>query len=170
MGVWLATRKFSYGSADNHGSGFSELIYSVGGIYYPDGNKKSFSISAITRFEQTFRQQTTNIDPGDVVVVDWGVASPFIPLIMDHNNIMMVGVSGFATTQYTKETGTYAALNTELYRCFAIGPEAHYAYLWARLKFILRAQWEFGAKNTTQGSTYWIGLAHKLKQKEEAKK
>ena len=64
-GVWAPSGSFTPGSASNHGSGYWEAIYSLGGAYYPDGNRKSFSLSAVARIEQNFTQRHTDIDVGD---------------------------------------------------------------------------------------------------------
>lgn len=159
-GVWAPSGSFTPGSSNNHGSGYWEAIYSLGGVYYPDGNRKSFNISAVLRIEQNFQQRHTGIQPGNDVVMDWGIGSPLFPLDEKHKHIVEVGVSGFATTQFTRETGTNAALDTSLYRVFAIGPEFNYFYPDLKLKFLFRPQWEFDARNTTQGSTYWFALSH----------
>ena len=159
-GVWTASGSFTPGSKNNHGSGYWEALYSLGGVYYPDGNRKSFSLSAVMRIEQTFQQRHTGINPGDDVIMDWGIGSPFLPLDERHKHIVEIGVSGFATTQFTRETGTNAALNTSFYRVFGIGPELNYFYPDWKLKFLFRPQWEFSARNTTEGVTYWFGISH----------
>lgn len=159
-GVWTASGSFTPGSKNNHGSGYWEALYSLGGVYYPDGNRKSFNLSAVMRIEQTFQQRHTGINPGDDVIMDWGIGSPLLPLDEQHHHILRVGVSGFATTQFTRETGTNAALNTSFYRVFGIGPELNYFYPDWKLKFLFRPQWEFGARNTTEGVTYWFGISH----------
>jgi hypothetical protein len=153
LGAWSSSGKYNPTGDNNHGTGFWEILYSVGGVYYPDGNRMSFSFSAVARFEQTFKQAYTKINPGDDVVFDMGIGSPMIPL-------NKFGVSGFATTQFTKESGINAAINTDLYRNFGIGPEVNYYLPKQHLKFILRPQWEFGARNITQGHNIWMAIAY----------
>jgi hypothetical protein len=159
-GVWAPSGSFTPGSKNNHGSGFWEAIYSLGGAYYPDGNRKSFNLSAVLRIEQNFTQRHTDIHVGDNVVMDWGIGSPLLPLDETHKHIVRAGVTGFATTQFTRETGTNAALNTSFYRVFAIGPEFNYFYPDWKLKLLFRPQWEFDARNTTEGMTYWFAIVH----------
>lgn len=160
VGVWTPSGSFTPGSKNNHGSGFWEILYSLGGVYYPDGNRKSFNISAVARIEQNFQQQHTGINPGDDIVMDWGIGSPLLPLDEKHKHIVDIGVTGFATTQFTRETGANAALNTSFYRVFSVGPQLDYYYPDWKLKFQFRPQWEFGARNTTEGVTYWFGISH----------
>jgi hypothetical protein len=159
-GVWAPSGSFTPGSPHNHGSGYWEAIYSLGGVYYPDGNRKSFSISSVVRIEQNFTQRHTDIHIGDDIIMDWGIGSPLLPLDATHKHVIQAGVSGFATTQFTRETGTNAALNTSFYRVFSIGPEFNYFYPDWKLKLVFRPQWEFDARNTSEGRTFWFGLVH----------
>ena len=159
-GVWAPSGTFSPGSPNNHGSGFWEAIYSVGGVYYPDGKRFSWNVSAVARIEQNFTQRHTDIHVGDNATIDWGIGSPMIPLDEKHKHLVQVGVSGFSSLQFTRETGTNAALDTTLYRVFAIGPEMSYFHPDWKMKFLFRPQWEFGARNTSQGSTYWFAVAY----------
>ena len=71
--VWSASGRFTAGSADNRGSGFWALVYSLGGVWYPGGDRSDWSLSAVARIEQNFEQTGSGIDPGDDVVVDWGI-------------------------------------------------------------------------------------------------
>jgi len=162
FGAFAASGYFSPGSDQNHGAGYWGIAYSLGGVYFLKGDRRSFNFSAVARIEQNLQQNTTNIKPGNDVVVDWGIGSPYLPLDKEKNHILDVGISGFATTQFTHETGTNAALSTDFYRCYAIGPEVNYAYRPLKLKFLLRAQQEFAARNTTQGYSYWLSVAHKF--------
>jgi hypothetical protein len=160
VGAFAPTGAFTPGSSNNHGSGFWTMLGTLGGAYYPDGNRKSFNLSAVLRIEQNFQQRHTGINPGDDVVMDWGIGSPLLPLDETHKHIVRLGVTGFATTQFTRETGSNAALNTSFYRVFALGPEFNYFYPDWKLKFLFRPQWEFDARNTTEGMTYWFAISH----------
>lgn len=162
LAVWTPSGSFSPGSATNHGAGFWELLYSIGGVYYPDGNRKSFAISAVARIEQNFTQRHTDVNVGDDVIMDWGISGPLLAFGETFKHVFDVGVSGFATTQFTRETGANAALNTSLYRVFGAGPEINYLIPAWNLKFIFRPQFEWGARNTTQGDTYWFAIVYKF--------
>src|SRR4051794_11610217 len=37
--VWTPSGRFSSASPDNRGTGFWALVYSLGGVYYPEGNR-----------------------------------------------------------------------------------------------------------------------------------
>ncbi len=163
-GVWAPSGSFNPGSRHNHGGGFWEAVYSVGGVYYPDGNRKSFSISAVARIEQNFTQRHTDIHVGDDVIMDWGISGPYLAFGEKFKHVFDIGVTGFATTQFTRETGANASLNTELYRVFGIGPEINYLIPAWNMKILFRPQWEFGARNTSEGQTYWMGIVYMFGQ------
>ncbi|GKS57644.1 hypothetical protein YTPLAS18_11710 [Nitrospira sp.] len=162
LAVWAPSGTFSPGASTNHGSGFWELLYSVGGVYYPDGKRNSFAISSVVRIEQNFKQRHTDIHVGDDVVMDWGISGPLLAFGETFKHVFDIGVSGFATTQFTRETGMNAALNTSFYRVFGVGPEMNYYIPAWNLKFLFRPQFEFGARNTTQGHTYWLAVSYKF--------
>ena len=75
--VWTPSGHFSPGSARNRGTGFWALVYSLGGVYYPAGNREAWSLSAVARVEQNFQQRGSGIEPGSDVVIDWGVGRAF---------------------------------------------------------------------------------------------
>ena len=160
-GVWAPSGSFSPGSASNHGAGFWEAIYSIGGAYYPGGDRRSWCLSAVARFEQNFKQRGTNINVGDDVVIDYGIDKLFI-FGGAFKQVLSVGVSGFATTQLTRESGANAAANTSLYHVFGLGPEVKYALPSYGVKVTFRPQWEFAASNTSQGATYWLAIGYAI--------
>src|SRR6478609_6808703 len=45
--IWTPSGRFSPGAADNRGTGFWALVYSLGGVYYPGGARDAWSVSAI---------------------------------------------------------------------------------------------------------------------------
>jgi hypothetical protein len=146
--VWTPSGEFRPGGTANRGSGFWSLIYSLGGVWYPGGDRRDWSASAILRLEQNFRQAGTGITPGDNLDLDWGVAKIIHlgPYTFD------AGVSGFATWQVTTQSG---GAGVGRYEYYGAGPEigAVIADGWAAR---LRVQWEFGARNAVQGNNVWV--------------
>ncbi len=155
--VWTPSGRFSPGSPDNRGTGFWALVYSVGGVFYPDGDRDTWSVSAIARVEQNFEQRGSGINPGEDVVVDWGAGRMF--RIADRP--LDVGFSGFVAWQITKQTGGSAEADTDRYRLFGIGPEASLA-IFEPLTLRLRAQWEFAARNIVRGNNLWLILNYRF--------
>ena len=148
LSVWTPSGRFSPGSTANRGSGFWSLIYSAGGVWYPGGNRRDWSLSAVARLEQNFEQSGTGIRPGNNFDIDWGVGKVLQlgPYTFD------AGISGFGTWQVTTQMG---GQSTGRYRYYGIGPEisAMVAEGWA---VRLRTQWEFAARNAVQGNNIWI--------------
>jgi len=149
--VWSSSGRFSPGANDNRGAGFWALVYSLGGVFYPGGNRDEWSLSAIARIEQNFTQEGSGITPGDDIVIDWGIGR----VMHVATRPMDIGVSGFATWQISSQSGGPQGIDTQPYRYFGIGPEASLP-LTAKLMLRIRAQWELGARNVVQGNNLWV--------------
>jgi hypothetical protein len=146
--VWAPSGEFMPGGSKNRGSGFWSLIYSVGGVWYPGGDRKDWSVSATARIEQNFDQAHTGIRPGDNLDVDWGIGKT----VQLSGHPFDVGISGFATWQVSNQLG---GGNPDRYRYYGAGPEiaTSIAKGWA---LRLRSQWEFGTRNAVQGNNLWL--------------
>jgi hypothetical protein len=159
-GVWMPTGHFEPGSTHNRGNGYWCLLGSVGGVWYPGGDRRSWSVSAVARLEFNGKQKDTDIDVGDDIVIDWGIGKMFVaggksfPLVFD------VGISGFAEWQVTSQSGPLPEDSTPKYRVFGIGPEIQLNIPKWKLGFLLRVQPEFGARNTSQGNTIWFNVSY----------
>jgi hypothetical protein len=149
--AWTPSGTFSPGAANNRGSGFWELVYSLGGVYYPGGNREAWSVSALARIEQNFEQSGSGIKPGNDIVVDWGVGRA----VRLWDRRIDFGVSGFAAWQVTSQVGGSVDTDTNRYRYFGAGPEV-ISMLTKKLTLRLCAQWEFAARNVVEGNNLWI--------------
>jgi hypothetical protein len=159
VGNFFPSGSYTAGSTLNRGSGYWEIFYSLGGVYYPSGDRKGFGISAVTRIEQNFKQPGTNIQPGDSITVDFGIDHP-IAFGANHKYIFDVGITGYWQNQITRESGANAALDTTPYRVLALGPEIDWILPSYESKFVVRPQWEFATRNAAQGATFWLGFVH----------
>jgi hypothetical protein len=155
--VWSASGRFSPGAQDNRGAGFWSLVYSLGGVFYPGGDRERWSLSAVARIEQNFTQEGSGITPGDDIVVDWGIGR----VIAISNRKMDLGVSGFAAWQITSQQGGSQGTETPRYRYFGVGPEGSVS-LSEKLMLRIRAQWEFGARSVVQGNNLWVIVNYAL--------
>ncbi len=149
--VWTPSGHFSPGSGRNRGTGFWALVYSLGGVYYPGGARDVWSISAVARFEQNFRQRGSGIRPGHDVVVDWGVGRVFRVA----GRALDVGLSGFGAWQLTAQEGGAPGTEDVRYRLYGVGPEASVPLL-EPLALRVRAHWELGARNIVSGNNLWV--------------
>jgi hypothetical protein len=146
--VWTPSGEFEPGGKANRGAGFWSVIYSVGGVWYPGGDRKDWSIAAIWRLEQNFEQSGTGITPGDNLDLDWGIGKVvgLGPFTFD------AGISGFATWQVTTQSG---GPSSGRYEYYGAGPEIS-AVLGEGWAGRVRAQWEFGTRNAIQGNNLWL--------------
>jgi hypothetical protein len=84
------------------------------------------------------------VRPGDDFHIEWGAARNI-------NKVLDVGVSGYCHWQVTSDTGT-AAVNPGLHdRYLSIGPEVNYLHKNSGLFFQVRYQFEFEARNRSEG-------------------
>jgi len=150
--VWTASGRYAPGATDNRGAGFASLVYSVGGVYYPGATRQAWSLSAVARIGQNFEQRGSGIQPGDDIVVDWGIAR----VLRAGKHPIDAGVSGFGTWQLTTQEGGDTG-DVGRYRFLGAGPEASVA-LTDSLALRVRAQWEFNAHNVVRGNSLWIIL------------
>jgi hypothetical protein len=149
--VWTPSGHFAPGSARNRGTGFWALVYSLGGVYYPGGDREKWSISAVSRTEQNFEQRGSGISPGNDIVVDWGVGRVFRPT----DRRLDIGVSGFGNWQLSAQQGGAPGVDAQRYRLLGAGPEASMSVA-DPLTVRVRAHWEFAARNIVRGNNLWI--------------
>ena len=149
--VWTPSGHFVPQSSRNRGTGFWALVYSLGGVFYPNGNREAWSISAVARTEQNFEQRGSGIHPGNDIVVDWGVGRMFHP---GHRQLD-IGISGFGAWQLTAQQGGSPNTDPMRYRLLGLGPEASLS-ISKPLSLRLRAQWELGARDIVRGNNLWV--------------
>jgi hypothetical protein len=124
---------------------------SLGGVYYPGGDRAAWSISAVARIEQNFEQRGSGIKPGADLVVDWGAGRMF--RVANHQ--LDVGLSGFGVWQITAQEGGPPGTDDDRYRLFGVGPEASLS-LFEPLTLRVRAHWELAAHDIVRGNSLWI--------------
>ncbi|HYP80726.1 MAG TPA: transporter [Steroidobacteraceae bacterium] len=151
---WTASGHFEPGGTRNRGSGFAALVYSLGGVFYPGGDRGNWSVSAVARIEQNFEQDGSGITPGNDIVVDWGIGK----VVTLFQRPVDMGVSGFGAWQISSQTGPAGSADPGRYRYYGAGPEASMP-LTKSVSMRVRAQWEFGSRNVVKGNNLWIIFA-----------
>ena len=151
--IWSASGRFSPGAPDNRGTGFWSLVYSLGAVWYPGGDRDDWSLSAVARFEQNFEQRSSGITPGNDLVVDWGLGKTLRVV----GYPVEIGISGFGVWQLSEQSSG----NPNRYRYFGIGPEVS-VVLTDRWAARVRSHWEFATRNAIQGNNIWFILNYKL--------
>jgi len=154
--VWTPSGHFAPGDGRNRGTGFWALVYSLGGVWYPGGDRQAWSLSAVARAEQNFEQRGSGIRPGDDVVLDWGIGRMLWPT----SKRLDLGVSGFGAWQLTAQAGGDVGVAQQRYRLLGAGPEASMS-LSTPLSIRVRAQWEFAALHIVRGNNLWVILNYR---------
>jgi hypothetical protein len=114
------------------------------GTYYFD-DERTWSLSFLSRYEMpTKRQDGVDIHAGDNFSFEWGFAR-------NVQQICDIGVSGYCSWQTTLDTGSDVTYVNVHDRAFAAGPEVQYFSPELKLGYHLRAWWEFGVRDRTQG-------------------
>ena len=143
-GFWVPTGDFDVGDPANAGKDFWTGMFTLGGTVYLDC-EKTWSASALARYETNSERSKIAIRPGDDFHIEWGVAKNL-------NKVWDVGVSGYCHWQVSDDTGAAVTYDPSVHdRYFSIGPEAQYFHEPTGLIFALRYQWEFDARNRPEG-------------------
>ena len=148
---WSSSGRFEPGATTNRGTGFESLVYSLGGVFYPGGDRNNWSLSAVARLGQNFEQDGTGITPGDDLVLDWGIGR----MVTLFGRRAELGVSGYGAWQLNDQSGPAGPPDAGRYHYFGIGPEGSIP-LTKELSMRIRAQWEFGAQNLVSGNNLWV--------------
>lgn len=144
--LFLPTGDFDPDHPAKPGKGYFTVMPTFGGTVYLD-KEKTWSISALGRYEFHTNQKHTSIDPGQDFHFEWGIGKSF--------GVFEAGIAGYCQWQTTKDTGgnsRYGFASDKKERVYAIGPELTYAVPEWSTMFTLRSLWEFEARNTTQGN------------------
>jgi len=126
-------------------------MLTLGATYYLD-EKKTWSLSALTRTLINGEQEDTNVTPGSELVVEYGLGKE---IAINNNFLMRPGVAGYAYWQLEDDSsngpGTVADQRKQAH---AIGGEINFFYIPMLLQLNLRALYEYGAENTAEGSQF----------------
>jgi len=140
---YLPTGKYDKDEIGNPGKGMWTGMLTLGGTYYLDANK-TWSASILSRYEVHSKIEGRDHTPGDDFHFEWGIGKT-IAKVWD------VGIAGYCQWQVTENKGDEAPY-TDKNRVFAIGPEVIYFIQPAGLFASLRSEWEFEARNHSQGT------------------
>lgn len=130
------------------GMGFLTQMITLGGTWYAD-EKKTWAFSLLNRYEINTEQQDTDITPGNMLTMEWGLSKT----VVDNIDI---GVIGYYQQLVTKDTGTGASPHYS--HVVAVGPEIN--AFWPKLGLFssLRYAVEVDAANRPQGQTVVLTL------------
>ena len=140
---YLPTGKYDKDEIANPGKGMWTGMLTLGGTYYLDADK-TWSASILSRYETHSKIEGRDYTPGDDFHFEWGIGKT-IAKVWD------VGIAGYCQWQVTENKGDEAPY-TKKNRVFAIGPEVVYFIQKAGLFASIRSEWEFEARNHSQGT------------------
>ena len=145
-GFWAPSGDFNDTDPVAPGKGYWTQMLTGGITYYPD-EAKTWSISALNRYEFNHEQDITNVTPGQYWTVDWGISKSV-------TKTMELGLAGYhqmATTAASDDdTGDGKDHAT------ALGPEVTFAFPNNMFFVTGRYLFEVDACNRPEGNTIVI--------------
>jgi hypothetical protein len=151
-GFWAPTGDYSLTDPVAPGKGFWAHMFTGGVTIYPD-KEKTWSISALNRYEFNQERNDTGITPGQYWTLEWGLAKTL------HKTIDL-GVAGYVQTQTTAAKGPGASSAKD--HVIGIGPEISFPIAPLGLSTSIRYLREAGASYRPQGNTINIILTKRL--------
>lgn len=130
------------------GKGFWTHMLTAGATVYFDENK-TWSLSALNRYEFNTENEDTDITPGQVWTLEWGLSKGV-------SKTIEVGGSGYFQFQTTEDSGTGAS--SDLDRAIAIGPELSGVWPQTKIMWSLRYLYEVEARDRPQGNIVTLTL------------
>lgn len=147
-GMWLPTGDSSAPPTTRAGMGYFSGMFTVGGVAYLD-RAKTWSISAVNRYEINDEQRYTHITPGQAYTVDWGIGKQVA-------RRLNLGLAGYYQQQVTSDSGSGAVHVRD--RVIAVGPEINVTIPKIDVLASLRALREVAAEDRAQGETIVLTL------------
>ena len=142
IGVYLPTGKFNSNAMANAGKGYWTYMLTAGTTQYLSADK-SWSFAILARYEFHSSQRNTDYRAGDDFHFEWGLGKKL-------NDTVELGLAGYCQWQVRKDKNGNYGNNKE--RVYAIGPEINLNIPKWKAAVNIRSLWEFGAKNTTEGT------------------
>ena len=158
-GVWAPSGNFDAGTPsaplrglDSPGKGYWSHMFTLGGVWHPD-EQKTWSLSLLNRYEISTEQDQTQITPGNMLSMEWGIGKSIAQGVD-------VGMVGYYQQETTEDSGKSAA--TALSHVVGVGPEI--SVMWEKIGLIstLRYLYEVDAKDRPQGHTVTLTLTKRF--------
>jgi hypothetical protein len=149
FGVYVPTGRYDRDRAASPGKGFWTYLFSLGGTVYLD-QEKTWSLSALARYQIHTKQDETDITAGDHFSFEWGLGKSLGKLDL--------GLAGYCHWQVEDDKGPNGTIPDQRERSFAAGPEIAYTFESVGLNVSLRSLWEFESKS--QGNMTVLNLTY----------
>ena len=151
LGEWMPAGDSAARPTTRPGLGYWATMLSFGGTWYID-SAKTWSISALNRYEFNTEQRDTDTTTGNAWTIEWGIGKAITRTIS-------VGTVGYYQAKVTGDTGAHPQ---PLNRVAAVGPEVALAFRPQKLFLSLRYEYEFASENRAQGNTVSFVLTKRL--------
>jgi hypothetical protein len=154
--LWVPSGNFDASSPAKYltspGSGYWTHMFTLGSTWYPD-EKKTWAISLLNRYEINTEQDDTDITPGNMLTMEWGLSKTVAPGVD-------FGLIGYYQQLITKDSGTGAA--TAFSDVVGVGPEA--SAFWPKIGTFtsLRYAYEVTSNNRPQGQTIVLTITKRF--------
>jgi hypothetical protein len=147
-GLWVPTGDYSPTDPVSPGKGFITHMLTGGLTVYTD-EEKTWSMSALGRYEISLEQDKTKTTPGHYFTIEYGLAKTI-------KKTLEAGLVGYIQAQTT------AASSKPKDSVVAVGPEITYALPKLGMGASFRYLYEMGAKNRTEGQAFNITITKNL--------
>jgi hypothetical protein len=142
-GFWAPTGDFSSKDPAKPGKGFWTHMLTAGVTVYPD-KEKTWSFSALNRYEFNQERKETHMTPGQYWTIEWGLAK-------SASKTVDLGFVGYFQAQTTSASGLSPAANVKDH-IVGLGPEITLACPKLGLSTSIRYFRETGAQQHSQGN------------------
>lgn len=149
LGFYVPIGQYDVAKPASAGQDFWTTMLTFGATAYLDA-AKSWSLSALGRYEINSEKSDTSVKPGQDLVVEWGFAK-------NVNKIWDLGLSGYCLWQLTDDSGSAVTWDAGVHdKVYAMGPEVSVFIMPAKAFLSVRSQWEFGTSDRSEGSVTTI--------------
>ncbi|HMP81401.1 MAG TPA: transporter [Verrucomicrobiota bacterium] len=154
--VWVPSGCFSASTPQKQlsspGLGFWTHMFTLGGVWYPD-EKKTWALSALSRYEINTEQDDTDITPGNMFTVDWGLSKTI-------GKGVDVGFIGYYQQLVTEDSGSGSSSDKS--HVVGIGPEITGMIPKINVIGSLRYVYEIDAKDRPKGQLVTLTLTKRF--------
>lgn len=126
------------------GKAFWTHYVGAAATYYFDDDR-TWSLSALSRYEIPTRRRDKDITPGQNFSFEWGLARNF-------EQVLDIGVSGYCSWQTTLDRGSDVTYTNVRDHVYGIGPEVQYYSVEYNVGYHFRYWWEFDARDRPEGT------------------
>jgi hypothetical protein len=129
-------------------------MLTAGATWYPD-TAKTWSISALNRYEINSEQRDTHDTPGEAYTMEWGISKSLW-------QVWDFGIAGYYQQKVTGDRGPDPQGLSAYNRAAAAGPEVSVAIPSMMLFVSCRYEYEFMAENRAEGNTAVITVTKRF--------